>query len=616
MVDGYMGKVLRIDVTRGKIETNSFEEATLRKYIGGSGLGAKILNEESDKNTDPLGPDNPLIFMTGPLTGTKALSSGRCSIIARSPLTSIWGESNVGGTWGTKLKQAGYDGVIITGKSEESIYIYIDQEKVAIRKASHIWGKDTYETDESIRKETDEKAAVACIGQAGERLIRIANIMIDGKHGRAAGRCGLGTVMGSKKIKAIVVSGSKHPSVAHKLELTQSIKKTISSIKDLLPIVKKYGTPMVLLPGEERGDIPVKNWQLGSWKEKINNISAQTILETILTGSYHCAHCVISCGRKVKVTRGSFAPVDGAGPEYQALTMLGSNCLVDNIEAITKANELCNRYGIDIIETGSAIAFAMEAYDRGIIDRKNTGGISLKWGDPDSLIKVIHQIGKKEYIGELLGKGVKIASQILGGEALEFGIHTKGLALPAHDPRAEYSSAVAYATSNRGACHLQAYAHDFELEGQGIPELGFSNEDLNRFKVRGKGMFIAKMQNLMCMFDSLSLCKFIIRVGVNISQIVDWLNYVTGWNMDFEEFMRTGERLYNLKRLYNIRCGMSRKDDTIPHRILTLPAKEGGRKGKLPPLGKMLSEYYEYRGWSEFGIPLPDTLDILDLDEA
>jgi aldehyde:ferredoxin oxidoreductase len=617
MPGGYMGKVLRVDLNSKKVKTEHYDETTLRKYVGGSGLGAKILYEETDKNTDPLGENNPLIFMTGPMTGTNSVASGRSSIIAKSPLTNIWGESSVGGRWGTNLKQAGYDGVIITGKSEKPVYIWINEEKVDIRKADHVWGKDTYEADGIIREETDRHISVASIGQAGEKTIRIAGIMVGGKEGRTAGRCGMGAVMGSKNLKAVVVNGSKHPVVSNKTKLMQAVKETVLKIKPLLPVVKSYGTPMVLLPNEAAGDLPVKNWQLGGWKEKVNNISAQTIADTILVGNAYCAKCVIGCGRKVKVTKGPFAPVDGAGPEYQTLAMLGSNCLIDNVEAIAKGNELCNRYGIDTISTGSAIAFAMEAYEKGLIDKKDTGGISLEWGNPESMIGMIHQIGNKEYLGELLGKGVKTAAETIGGEALLFSFHTKGLPLPAHDPRAAYGISVAYATSNRGGCHLQAYEHDFELdgpEGPGMPDLGFTAKDIDRFKVSGKGVFVAKMQNAMCMFDTLCMCKFVTRGGITVSQVLDWFNYITGWDVSFEEFIHTGESLYNLKRLYNVRCGISRKDDTLPDRIMTLAAEDGGRIGKLPPLNEMLDEYYEYRGWDEQGIPLPGTLSRLGIN--
>jgi aldehyde:ferredoxin oxidoreductase len=339
--------------------------------------------------------------------------------------------------------------------------------------------------------------------------------------------------------------------------------------------------------------------------------------DTILTGSSHCSYCVLSCGRQVKITDDPFAPVCGAGPEYQTLAMFGSNCLIDNLEAIAKANELCNRYGLDTISTAAAIAFAMEAYEKGIITKKDTGGIDLTWGNPVSMLETIHQIARGEHIGEFLGMGVKTASEILGEKISEFSIHSKGLAFPGHDPRAQYSSAVAYATSNRGACHLQAYAHDFELdgpEGPGMPELGFCAEDLERFSAVRKGEYVAKMQNLMCMFDSLLLCKFLIRGGITISRIIDWFNFVTGWDIDFTEFMHIGERLYNIKRLYNTRCGINRKDDTIPHRILNLAAAEGARKGRLPPLEIMLDEYYAFRGWNTSGIPLPETLKRLNIE--
>lgn len=331
---------------------------------------------------------------------------------------------------------------------------------------------------------------------------------------------------------------------------------------------------------------------------------------TILTGRYACLNCPVGCGRVVKVTHGPFAPVDGGGPEYETIAALGSNCLVDSLEAIAKANELCNRYGIDTMSTGAAIGFAMEAYEKGLINKKDTGGIELAWGDSKALIEMVKKIGEGEDIGALLGEGVRRAALEIGGNALEFAIHVKGLEPSYHDPRCFFSQAISYVTTNRGACHNGSMSHPCEMRVT-QPDLGIDKPQ-DRHQVEGKAEFTIKLQNLMCMFDALVMCKFMHATGaITVRPMIDFLNYVTGWDMDIEEFLKVGERAFNLQRLYNVRCGISRKDDFLPPRFLTLKRN----RDKLPPLGQLLSDYYECRGWSEEGIPTPEKLSELGLSD-
>ncbi len=612
MAGGYVGKILHINLTDGEVHEGRVKESVLRSYIGGSGLAARILFDETGRRTDPLGPENILIFMTGPLTGTEVPLSGRHEVVAKSPLTGIYGESDVGGSWGEELKKAGYDGVIVRGKAERPVYIWVNDGHVELRRADHLWGLDTYETDESIRQETDRDATVTCIGPAGERLARIAAIMSDGIHGRAAARCGLGAVMGSKNLKAIAVKGEGSVEVAKPEDLGKSIRESSPMIVENAKSLHEYGTSGGMTLIEYVGDLPIKNWREGSWPEGAEKLSGITMASTILVGRYYCRRCIIGCGRRVRIKGGRYGDVEGAGPEYETLAMLGAACLIDDLEAVVKANDLCNRYGLDTISTGAVIAFAMEAYEYGLITEKDTGGISLEWGDPEAMIKMVEMIGRREGLGWLLGEGVKIASERIGGFSSEFAIHVKGLELPAHDPRAYYSQGLSYATSNRGACHLQSLSHIFERNVT-LPDLGYP-EILERHSVKGKGEFVAKTQNLMCMLDSLKVCKFILFGGVKPSNLVKWLAYVTGWNINLEEFMRIGERIYNLKRLYNVREGCSRKDDTLPPRILTHRRGSGGSPNNLPPLGEMLSDYYKYRGWNEMGIPTKEKLLELNLE--
>ena len=609
---GYTGKILNIDLTHSRVRTEDLKEEWLNQFIGGSGLGAKYLFEMTDEKTDPLGHENPLIFMTGPFTGTPVPLSGRHAVVSLSPLTAIFGESDVGGTWGAYLKKAGYDGIIVTGKSEKPVYIWVNDEKVEIRDASHFWGKDTYDIDPLLKAETHEKAVISAIGQAGENQVLLATIMTDGRDGRAAGRCGMGAVMGSKNLKAIAVYGTRKVPVFHPEEVDRLQKGYSAMINKNAENFRKYGTAGALSTFESMGTLPLQNWKfVGRWEESAEKINGFTLSETLLTGRYFCDACILGCGRRVKIDHGPYAGVDGAGPEYETLALLGSNCLIDNLEALCYANELCNRFGLDTISTGGAIAFGMEAFEKGLIDREDTGGIELRWGSSEALIEMIKMIAHKKGFGEVLGKGVRKAAETIGKNSVEFAMHIKGLELPAHDPRGYNAGATGFATSSRGACHLAGLSHTFERVLKS-PEMGIP-EPLDRYQVEGKGILAAKSQNLMGMMDSLKLCKFILFGGITITHILKWYGDVTGREMTIDDFVKTGERIFNLKRLYNVRLGISRKDDTLPFRSLTFKRTGKGLTPNLPPLGQMLSEYYEYRGWSEDGIPTPEKLKELGL---
>ena len=610
---GYAGRILRVDLSRGRIRKVSIDHPLLRRFIGGSGLAAKILFDETGQGVDPFSPQNLLIFMTGPVTATIVPMSGRYQVVSKSPLTGIYGESDSGGSWGPELKKAGFDGIVIRGRSAKPVYLWISDGDAELRDASHIWGMDTYETDRAVKDETDKYAVIACIGPAGEKLARIAGIINDGKHGRAAARCGLGAVMGSKLLKAIAVLGTGRIEVADPDGLQESVRKIAPKIIENAKRLRDYGTSGGITSMEAIGDLPIKNWLLGSWREGAERLSGEEMAGTILIGRYYCSGCIVGCGREVSFEDERYGRVEGAGPEYETLAMIGANCLIDDLKAVAKANELCNRYGLDTISTGAAIAFAMEAYEHGLISREETGGIELVWGDPDAMLSMIDKIGRREGLGWILGEGVMRAAEKIGGISAEFAIHVKGLELPAHDPRAYYSQGVSYATSNRGACHLQSLSHVFERRVT-LPDLGFP-EIQERHSTHRKGELVAKAQNLMCMFDSLKVCKFILFGGVKPSTLVEWLNMVTGWNMTLEEFMRAGERIFDLKRLYNIREGISRKDDTLPPRILIHKRGSGGSADALPPLGELLSQYYSYRGWNEFGIPSREKIIELGLEE-
>ena len=611
---GYAGKLLHVNLTKQESQVEGLTEHEARMFIGGSGLAAKRLWEMTGNETDPLGSENVLIFMTGPLTGTKVPLSGRHEVAAKSPLTGVYGECDVGGRWGTELKKAGFDGVVITGKSARHTYLWINENGVEFRDARHLWGLDTYEVSPILRAETDQKAIEACIGPAGERLARIASIMHDGRDARAAGRCGLGAVMGSKNLKAVVARGDKEVTVADPKSLSELTKELGPVILKNTRRLAEYGTSQVVTPAEELGDLPVRNWKKGRWQEGAEKLSGVTMARTILKSRYFCGACIVGCGRTVAIDHGEYAGVEGAGPEYETMALLGANVLLDDLEAVAKAHELCNRYGLDVLSTGAVIGFALEAAERGILRDAQGRKIDLDWGDGKSIVNMVESIGRRENLGYLFGEGVMRASAEIGEGCEAFALHVKGLEPPGHDPRAYNSLAVGYATGNRGACHLQGFSYAFERSVT-MPEIGIL-EVQDRFGAVKKGELVAKTQDLMSLFDSLKLCKFTLYGGLKLTHALKFLNAVTGWDIGQAEILKTGERIYNLKRMYNVRCGITRKDDTVPTRMLREKRGEGGAAENLPPFAEALDEYYQYRDWDQNGIPTKTKLLELGLVDA
>lgn len=607
---GYFGKILNIDLTTGNFDEIALSDKILKKYIGGSGLGAYLMAKYVNPGCNPLGPENKIMFLTGPFTDTNIPTSGRHQVVTKSPLTGIYGEGDAGGSFGVNLKRTGYDGIIISGRAKTPVYLWITDESVEIRNAEKFWGLDTYEVGPAIKEETNPNAVVATIGQAGENLVKISGVFHDNQHARPAARCGMGAVMGSKKLKAVVVYGSKKIKLFDKLSLDNSLKKWRRKVVESTEAFGKYGTAGSLEGIEQMGDLPIKNWSQGSFAEGAKKIGGSALVNNdYFVSRYYCHSCVIGCGRTVKIVYGKEKVEKGAGPEYESLASLGSMNLVDDLETLIKANELCNRFGLDTISTGSVISFAIEAFEKGYLTTQDTGGLNLEWGSAETLLKLIEKIALKEGIGNLLSEGVRTASERLGEETGKFAVHVKGLELPAHDPRAFNSLAVAYATSNRGACHLQGFTHLAE-KGLSLPELGYE-KPLDRFTVENKGRLTKDMQDLMCIFDSLKLCKFLLFGGVPLEEVAHWYAWITGNNIDLKELLKIGERLYNVKRLFNLKCGITSKDDKIPHRILTKKRGSGGAADNLPPLNKMLMEYYRERGWTD---GIPDKVKLKELD--
>ena len=607
---GYTGRLLRIDLTKEELREDKLQEDVLRKFIGGSALGAKLLYDELDPLVGALEPDNLLIFMNGPLTGTMCPSCGRYCVCTRSPLTGIWAEAHSAGYWGPELKFAGFDGIVFKGKAKSPVYLLIRDGAYELRDAAKIWGTDTYETEAAIRKElNDEKIKVASVGVAGERLSRIASIMND--RGRAAGRCGVGAVMGSKNLKAVAVRGTKMNvfPVAKETLLRDYLRKIYVTIRShpTVQIYASYGTDGIMSMMHEYGDVPVKYFTRGEWSEGVKKLCGETMSKTILEKQYACYRCIIACGREIKIKEGKYAGIVGAGPEYETAAAFGLLCMNDDLGAVSKANDLCNRYGLDTISTGNMVAFAMECYEKGLITREEVG-VDLTWGNSDAIIEVVKMIGERRGFGSVLGEGVVRAAEKIGHGAVDFAIHVKGLEVPMHDPRAFKGMGLQYATSHRGACHLRGMFYHIE-QGERIPDLQI-HKRYERFTVEDKPAPVIAMQNWHDVLDSLIMCKFAM---VPPASVVAMLNMVAGWELKLPEVIKVGERSYNLKRLINQRYGMSSKDDTLPRRFLAEALPDGGCKGSIVELEKMLPEYYRLRGWDDEGRPAPEKLEELGL---
>jgi aldehyde:ferredoxin oxidoreductase len=419
--------------------------------------------------------------------------------------------------------------------------------------------------------------------------------------------------MGSKNLKAIVAYGNLTLEIKEKDKLDKYIKARSKEMVELSKPMGLYGTSNGVEYCEEVGELPIKNWSQRRF-EGAKKISGQAMAKKILKGRYFCGSCIIGCGRVIEVTDGPYK-TDGRveGPEYETIGLMGSNLMVDDIEAIARFNTLCNMYGLDTISTGSVIGMIMECYEKKLIDKDFLDGIELEWGNIENIIKIIHKIGKREGCGRLLGEGTKKIAESIGPLSEEFAIQVKGLEAPAHEPRSKNSIALGYATSNRGACHLQAFTHDFD-EGMPLEDIGYP-VSLKRFKTEGKADLVVKFQHLMSMFDSLTCCKFVLFGGITVKSLVELLELVTGIQISIKEFLKIGERIFNLKRLYNVNCGISRKDDTLPPRYLTQKRGSGKYEDGLPNLGTMLDEYYNIRVWDETGIPTREKIHSLGLDK-
>ena len=611
---GYMAKLLRVNLTTRQVSEEPLDPKLARDYIGGMGLGGRLAYDEIPPDTDPLGPDAKILFMTGPVTGTVLGTAGRFQVVFKSPLTGILCDSSCGGHWGAEFKKAGYDGLIVEGATDAPVYVYINDGKTEIREASHVWGKGSFETHDALLEEVSEpKARVLSIGLAGERGVLYACMIDD--QGRTPGRGGTGAVMGSKNLKAIVVRGTRQIELADP-EAFKAVAVGLNKHTATTPGIagiRNYGTSTGMNAFWPVGNIPVKNWQLGSYEDIATKLGGERLNETITRRDPGtCHNCAIICSRWVDIEEGPYK-MSGPGPEYESLGALGTMCLVDDAEAVAYANHLCNMYGIDTISCGATIAFAMECYEKGLITKGDTGGIELTWGDKDVLVEMVNKIAHREGVGEMLAQGTRKMAEQLGGDSMDFAVHVKGLEAPMHDPRARFAWGATYATSSRGACHLHGNTGIYEDKEDPVPEWEFLGK-YPRHSNQGKGKMARFAQNWSATISSMAICYFAAHTFVP-SDLAALINHATGFGLTPKDLLVFGDRINALYRAYNYRCGIRREDDNLPLRLLT-PVAEGGAAGKVPDIEYQLKEYYEVRRWEPDGKPSYDSLVELGLEDV
>lgn len=624
---GFAGKLLRVNLSTGEIGSESLEEGFARAYLGGRGFAARILYDELEPGIDPLGPDNKLVFATGVLTGTPAPVGNRTLVASKSPLTGIWGDAAFGGWFGAELKKAGFDALIVEGESPKPVYLWIHggasagtpEEVAEIRDASHLWGQDTGFTQEAILDEVDStnrKAKVLGIGPGGENLVHYASVLSELRF--SASRSGMGAVMGAKKLKAVAVKGSKRVPVADPKGLTALTRQVNQEIKsnDSCWTLTRYGTWNNLTPLQRYGILPTKNFQAGV-VEGGERLESEAMVEAILTDRETCPLCPIFCRRVVVMEDPYELSGIYGGPQYETVAALGSMLLNTDPPTIAKAHELCNRYGIDTISTGVCIAWAMECWERGIDPAGSSLsgqslGRPLPWGDAETIFTLIEEITHRRGLGALLADGVQAAAEKVGQGSEAWALHVKGQELPLHDPRGKKGMGLAYATTNRGADHMQTIHEDALAVGGPFPEIGLDSA-MTRTQLEGKAYLVKSTQDYFgTLADTLGICKFPMNAWrpYTPTRVAEAVALVTGWELGLDELLTAGERIHNLCRMFNVREGISRADDTIPLRLGD-PLPEGGSAGEAltaEDLATLLDEYYELRGWDDNGIPMPETL--------
>lgn len=615
MENGFTGKLLRVNLSTEKISFETLEENFYRRYFGGRGLISYYLLKELEPKIDPLGPENKLIFACGPVTGAPVSGSGRNSVGAKSPLTGAYGEAEAGGYWGTELKRAGFDAIIFEGKASSPVYLWIKDQEVELRDASSLWGHEIRKCQETIRGELEDKRVkVAQIGPGGEKQVRYACVINDMHH--VAGRCGMGAVMGSKNLKAVAVKGGNKVPVRKPKRLAKVAKWMAQNVDNLAYALHTYGTGDSMDVMVETGNLPIRNFRDGDFPE-VDQISAQAVKEHVRVNMGTCYACAVACKKVVKVAEPwNVDPVYG-GPEYETLASLGSNCGVSDLKAICKANELCQRYSIDTISTGVTISFAMECFEHGLLTKEDTGGMDLSFGNAESMVKLVELIGEKRGLGALLAEGTKRAAERIGNGAEEFAVHIKGQEVPMHDPRLKRGEALGYAVSPTGADHVHNIHDTFLYPAlpkkynslgvlEPVPVEDFGPKKVRLYKYVGEWRTLNNFL-VMCLFTPWS-----------ITQKVDIVRSVTGWNTTAFELMKVVERGNTLTRIFNNREGFTEKDDWLPPRFFQPKTSGALNKTSVNPeeLQRAKLLYYDMMGWTEKGIPKKSTLEELDIEWA
>lgn len=609
---GYWGKTLRVDLTTEKISVETFDDAFARKYLGGVGFGAKMVSDAVTKSVAPLSPGNVLVFATGPYQASNIASAGRWAAAARSPLTGYWGESNCGGHGGPMLKRAGFDAIAITGRATRPVYLWIHNGEAEILDGAVLWGMDTCEVVDAIREALGEsRASVTAIGPAGENLVNYACVVND-KHA-FFGQCGMGAVMGSKNLKAIAIYGTLEPPIADPDKLKEVYRDVLDNKimkADFTKVNREHGMPNAVVPREENALLPMKNWLQDEWTEGAGKIGAPYYTEYLQVKPWACMSCVMGCHRQITNPKFSDKVRETSGPEYETLAELGSMLLIDDLDALVEAGALCNRYGIDTIELGGILGWAFESFEKGVLTKEDTDGIELAWGNADALLKMIEKVKDRDGFGGIVAEGIRACVQ-RWPETKPYAIETYGKSLPAHDPRAFFAQTITSIASTRGACHIHGFAEAVEL-GVLLPELGMG-EQLDRFEGEKKGLAGAIYQDVQQFWNSLICCFFYSFSGVTLTDFVNILNAITGWDVTPEEAGKIGERIVCLQHCFNLRMGLVPKEENVMPERLTIPHRGGSAAGKVPPWQKILKDYWMTKGWVE-GIPTREKLNELGLD--
>ncbi len=602
LAGGLTGRMLRVDLTRGEVQRVETPRDLFERFLGARGVGAYMLFHELEAHTDPLGPDNKLIFLTGPLVGTMAPGANKITVSFRSPLSETYSFSLCGGHLAPELKFAGFDGLVVEGKSDKPVYLWIDNGTATLRDAGHLWGLKTHDTEDALREELgDAEIRVASIGPAGEKLVRYACIQAD--YHREFGRGGAGAVMGSKNLKAIAVRGTGSVEVADAAALGRIAEKAYAELAEhpKARLRRRFGTPEMVEWTNNHGFWATRNFATGHF-EGADRLTGPALKEKIFIGDNSCYACPVACGKVSAVTQGPFAGKAIEGPEFETVGLLGANCGVSDPEAIVAATAICDAYGFDTMSAGAAISLAMEAYERGILGPEDTGGLELRFGNGDALVAITQQIADRTGLGDVLAEGSKRAAERFG--VPDLAMHVKGQELATYEPRGVVGMGLSYAISPKGGHHMIAPTMGLELAG----------DPQRRLIPDGKAKMVRDTQLVMTIVDSLAMCSSM-RFVLGLDSILDLYRAVTGVVLGEEEALLMAERVSNLERLFNVREGLNRKDDTLPRRLLKEAMPSGPSRGNTVPLDQMLDEYYELMGWDADGVPTKERMTELGLEK-